>query len=275
MAEYIRFRLTSAKLGVTMALAALIGGVADRAQAQSAAPGKPAPLFVKLTGITGPVRTVLAKIEQKCITLGNEIGSLEKKVRTDYYTKDQIGKVYLKDATANAEFLKIRDATTEFVKKADALAEFVIKGETVANSNELGGHTAQEFIQGTGGVVTGAVTVQPTSGPQMLLQGSGSDAAIIVVAKPNTSPGGGVDVMIHNSGASALPAVQDVNGQAPTPITIPADNGMKLTTITGTEQFHLQTFPAPGFNQVLTLTLSGEITGNGISIVGQMLGGAG
>ena len=46
MAEYIRFRLTSAKLGVTMALAALIGGVADRAQAQSAAPGKPAPLFV-------------------------------------------------------------------------------------------------------------------------------------------------------------------------------------------------------------------------------------
>ena len=272
MAEYIRFRLTSAKLGVTMALAALIGGVADRAQAQSAAPGKPAPLFVKLTGITGPVRTVLAKIEQKCITLGNEIGSLEKKVRTDYYTKDQIGKVYLKDATANAEFLKIRDATTEFVKKADALAEFVIKGETVANSNELGGLPAQDFVQGQGGVVTGAVTFAPgSSGPQTLLQGPGTNGAIIVVCKPHA--GGGIDVNIHNANPSALPAVQDVNGQMnSTPI---PSGGSTLVTIAGTEQIHIQTFPVSGFNQVLTLTISGEANAGGISIVGQMVSGGG
>ncbi len=274
MAEYIRFRLTSAKLGVTMALAALIGGVADQAQAQSqsAAPGKPAPLFVKLTGITGPVRTVLAKIEQKCITLGNEIGSLEKKVRTDYYTKDQISKVYMKDATANRDFLKIKDATTEFVKKADALAEFVIKGETVANSNELGGLSAQDFVQGTGGVVTGAVAFGPnSSGPQTLLQGPGANGAIIVVCRPHA--GGGIDVNIHNANPSALPAVQDLNGQMnsnPIP-----SGGSTLVTISGTEEIRLQTFPVSGFNQVLTLTISGEVGANGISIVGQMLNGAG
>jgi hypothetical protein len=43
----------------------LIGGVADRAEAQSASSSKPPALFVKLTGITGQVRTVLAKIEER------------------------------------------------------------------------------------------------------------------------------------------------------------------------------------------------------------------
>jgi hypothetical protein len=81
--------------------------------------------------------------------------------------------------------------------------------------------------------------------------------------------------MLHNANASALPAVQNVNGADPTAITIPASNGTHLTTITDIEQYHLQTFPAPGFNEVLTLTVSGETTANGITIVGQMLSGAG
>ncbi len=259
MAEYIRFRLTSAKIGVTMALAALIGGVADRAQAQSqsAAPGKPAPLFVKLTGITGPVRSVLAKIEQKCVTLGNEIGSLEKKVRTDYYTKDQIGKVYLKDATANAEFLK--------------------KADTAANSRLLDSKPANAFVQSASDatVATGALSsLGGAGGTQTLLVAPGTNGEIIVVCRP--APVGqpaGIQVLIHNGTGFTLPAVQDQNGHDSSMPLAPGDT--PLTTITGNTQLHLQTFPTSGFNRVMTLTVSGEKGANGVSVVGQMLNGDG
>ncbi len=40
-------------------------------------------------------------------------------------------------------------------------------------------------------------------------------------------------------------------------------------------QLHLQTFPAAGFSHVLTLTVSSEPTGNGLSFVGQIVNGAG
>ncbi len=41
------------------------------------------------------------------------------------------------------------------------------------------------------------------------------------------------------------------------------------------EEFHLQTFPVPGFNQVLTLTVSAAGGANGFQVVGQMLSGNG
>ncbi len=64
--------------------------------------------------------------------LTKDIASIEQKQRTDYYTKDQVGKIYMKHATANAEFLK--------------------KADTAANAAKLDGLTASQFAQGQGGV---------------------------------------------------------------------------------------------------------------------------
>jgi hypothetical protein len=274
MAEFIRFRLTSAKVGVIMALGALIGGVADRAGAATGGSGGTPPPLLNLHGITGNVKNAFLKVEAKIETLSGQVATLQKKVRTDYYTKETITKLYLKDETANTEFLKIDNANAQFLKIDNANAEFLKKADTAANSAELGGQPASAFEQGNGNVATGAVTVpQGDNSPHQLLAGPGSNGSIIVVCK--STPGGGVAVNIHNGTTSDLPAVQDINGGAPTAITIPASSGMLLTTIANTQQFHLQTFPASGFNEVLTLTLSGEVTANGTSIVGQMLSGGG
>jgi formylmethanofuran:tetrahydromethanopterin formyltransferase len=81
--------------------------------------------------------------------------------------------------------------------------------------------------------------------------------------------------MIHNANTSAVPAVQDVGGtDSPVAGGIPS-GGSHLTTITHTEQYRLQTFPASGFNEVLTLTLSVESVPSGFAVVGQMLSGNG
>ena len=197
MAEYIRFRLTSAKLGVTMALAALIGGVADRAEAQSASSSKPPALFVKLTGITGQVRTVLAKIEEKVDVLTKDIASIEQKQRTDYYTKDQVGKIYMKHATANAEFLK--------------------KADTAANSSLLDNKPVNAFVQAQArhqwrpgrSVARGRWRE-----PDVCLSRPGTNGEIIVVCHPARRPPAGIAAPDSTTVRQfTLPAVHGPNGQ--------------------------------------------------------------
>jgi hypothetical protein len=68
MADYIRFRLTAAKAGASMALLALIGGLAARGDASpptlNAVPAKASTgSFLKLGGITGNAKTSFLKIQ--------------------------------------------------------------------------------------------------------------------------------------------------------------------------------------------------------------------
>ena len=101
---------------------------------------------------------------------------------------------------------------------------------------------------------------------------NGTQGAIIVVCR--SLPAGGTEVVLNNGTNSTIPAVQDENGgqSAQKPLA-PGPN--TLTTISGNDQFTLQTFPTPGFNQVLTLTVSAAKTANGVSFVGQMVNGDG
>ncbi len=255
MADYIKFRLTTAKVGVTMALAALITGVAEKAHASSASASNSPPLFVKLGSITGPVRTVLAKIEDKCITLTNELVRLEKKERTDFYTKGEINKVYEKTSVANAKFLP--------------------KDGTAANSSKLGSLGPNSFVQGNrAGLATGAVSaIGGSGGVQSLLTLPGTQGAIIVVCQP--APGGGeVQILVKNNTSQAVPAVQDIDGS--TKESTLAGGGQ--STLLGSfadgsvHQLHLQTFPTGGLPAVITLTVSGAPSSanpNQLAIVGQ------
>ena len=72
MAEYIRFRWTRTKAGVTMAFLALLGGLVDRAANAEAAHGHAAAaptsssFFPKLTlnGLSGSVKTQFVKLDK-------------------------------------------------------------------------------------------------------------------------------------------------------------------------------------------------------------------
>ncbi len=185
--------------------------------------------------------------------------------------------MYMKDATANAEFLKIKDATTEFVEDRRCPGGVRIKkARPRPTPTSSVGSTAQDFVQGTGGVAPAPLTFAPGSScPQTLLQGPGTNGAIIVVCTPHAVAAASTFRSSTTRTPSALPAVQDLNGQMNSPDPIPR-GGSTLMTISGPKQIRLQTFPASGFDQVLTLTLSAEPAADGgFMVVGQMLNGAG
>ncbi len=229
MAEYIRFRMTAAKAGATMALAALIAGVAERAHASAPARGQEAGFFVKLTGLSGEVKTVLSKIEAKVVKLDTAVGQVQKKLRTEYYIKGETNKIFMKIRTANAEFLK--------------------KADTAANSQLLGNKPPSAFVQGNRASVVSGVLGNLTSKAQQLLSLPGG---IIVVSIANT-PGAAPTLTIHNATGGTLVAVGDVNG-TPTSLTLkPGDN--VLPAVQAPQDLRIQIFPGGTFTEVVSILI--------------------
>ena len=119
MAEYVRFRWTTAKVGVSMALLALVAGTADKARAAAGqAKVTPALQFLKLSGLSKTIGSDFLKVEAKLIKLNNAISSLDKKwvkiernLTQNYLTVKKADASYLKVTDANAKFLKLTDAS--------------------------------------------------------------------------------------------------------------------------------------------------------------------
>jgi hypothetical protein len=267
VAEYIKFRLTAAKVGVSMALLALIAGVAEKASSRPAvvkATPAASDLFLKLGGITGGVKTALVKLEDKWIKLDTALSKFEHKVTGNYYDKHAINGSFLKIKSANASFLKIDDANAKFLPAAG----------TAANASKLGGLAPDAFVQGHANVVSGAVTVGPGGSAQTLLQvPSATQGGIIVVCRP-TPGAAGVQLSITNTTNVTIPAVQDA-GSDPTAVELsPGSTTLKLPpSPAATQMLQLQTFPTSALNEVMTLTVSIEPQGalGQTSVVGQML----
>jgi hypothetical protein len=280
MAQYIKFRLTAAKVGVSMALAALIAGIAEKVHAAPpVVQARPAAVdsFLKLDGITGESKKDFYKLELKYDKLNSALNKLQSQLGTIYH-KSTINSEFLKVVTANSEFLKSDAANSEFLKTVDASGEFLKISGTAANSNELGGLTPDAFFQGHGNVVSGEATVtSPTQSAPLLAT---ADGTLSVSLKTSD---GELLVNITNSTGNSLPAVQDLgeaSGSVPGSTTTssttfaPGDNSIRLGSNVAA-QLHLQIFPAGDFNEVVTLTVSVEpiaATG-GYTAVGQMLNG--
>jgi hypothetical protein len=290
MAEKIKFRLTAARVGVSAALLALIGGVVDRLPSgpsdvritRASAPGK----FLKLGGIQGNVKSALLKLEDKWIKIDGALNTVIHKLDVKYLKITQANSEFLKlhsadvkfhkiglaeakllkiDA-ANAEFLKIKAAGAEFLKIKSAGTEF-LKIDAAR----------RQFEQGQGSVVSGATTVQ-LNGSGALLQSP--DGLITVSVQPTPDF---VNVVIHNSSSAPLGYVAEQDYENPNAQTNATTSGRlsagKDTTVLsaavgGPLQLHLQTFPSGKIPSVLTLTVSVEQTsGNEFEAVGQLLSG--
>ena len=269
MAEYIKFRLTVAKAGVTMALLGLLGGLAQRAgadpprstEAHAAKTISWTPkLFLK--GITGNLRTSLVTIEKDL----SSIYAKEQKA----LTADVSSLKHLITAAKDNSYSKLQSNAT-FLSKADASKQYLKIDGQAADAAALGGVPAVQF----GMVGSGAVSMGDGSVRQTLLTAPGTNGEIIVVCTP--TPGAGIKVSIVNNTGVLLPAVQDGGGVSTTEVSLaPGETTLPATfPPAAAEQLHLQTFPAAGFSHVLTLTISSEPTGNGLSFVGQIVNGAG
>jgi hypothetical protein len=290
MAEKIKFRLTAAKVSVSVALLALAGGALERFRSgPSEVHITPAssPNFLKLGGITGNVKTALIKLEDKWIKLDTALAGVVHKMATEYLKIDKanteflkVQKAYatfLKTDKANAEFLKIQKANAEFLKIQKANAEFLKIQK--ANAEFLKIQAAQnEFIQGQGGVVSAATPVTADGSVTKLFS---SPDGSLTVSLLGSSPGADfLTVRIDNNTGALLPAVLTADGlpgsNQGSPQTVSQDlkqgeNLIQLIGFSSPHQLRLQTFGDGSSNTAITLTLSTEGTGNTIHAVGQML----
>jgi hypothetical protein len=291
MAERIRFRASAAKVGVSVAFLALVGGLVDRLRPSHSAvrvtPAATTGQFLKLHGIPGDVKRALIKLEDKWIKLDSALSTVVHKLTTDYLKIDSAnseflkiraaGLQYMKIVAADAEFLKIRAANVQFLKIRDANSEFL--KTTDANSQFLKIDDAKnEFLQGQGSVVSGSAELSTTaSSPTPVLQ---SPDGLITVSAQATQDR--FELFIQNDSSDSRDFVVDEDagapGQASSPLvesgTIKAGDKAQflLSDILLTRQFHVQLFPSANFPQAMTLVLSSEpMQNNQVSVVGQLL----
>ncbi len=276
MAEYIKLRLTAAKVGVSMAFFALLAGLAEKAHATPSA-STPPPSANFLTDASSPGRldravvkidTALAKLEHRLATRFETTHKLNqtflkiKSANTSFLKIDDANANFMKIETANANFLKIDDANANFLKIDDANSEFLKVHATAANSSELGGLTPDSFLQGHGNVLTNQV-VAPASGTALLL----SDGSVTVnVATP---AGGGAQVTLANATSSPLSYTQ--SGGAGATI-IAGGQSRPISVSTDNDQVEIQVLDPTAASHVWTITVSVVPTGaTGHEFAGQML----
>jgi hypothetical protein len=168
------------------------------------------------------------------------------------------------------------------LKIDDANANFLKIDSTAANSSELGGLTPDAFLQGTGHVVTGAISSLPQNG---VATGLLTVPAGIEVAVSN-AVGGAVQVQISNSTGATLAAVVNT-GAAVTEHDLSPVSGANPTGTTSFPfpttgspaigQLHIQLFPNAGLAEVVTIVISLEgsttVTPSAVEVVGQAFSG--
>jgi hypothetical protein len=264
MAEHVKFRLNAAKVGVSMALMALIGGLAEKVGVASARPSAGDAHFVKAT--SSP-------------TGGSSVRSVMHKLATNFETTQKLNQTFLKIKSANTEFLKVDSANanflkidtanTEFLKIDGANSEFLKIDSTAANSSELGGKAPSAFVQGKGDVVSGyqSVTSSNTIDNQLPLVSS-PDGAVSVFVYDDT---GSITLVVKNATGTDLPAVQETNGQAQAR-TLTASEPTSIVLGSSTSQSTIQIMPADSSGDVITLTVSVDYKiGASEDVVAQML----
>jgi hypothetical protein len=249
MAEYIRLRMTAAKAGVTMALLALIGGLAERSRAATPARAQQSSAlnFLKLRGLSHTISSDFLTVEKKLVKLNSAVSSVEKKlVKFERSTSS----TFLKITDANAKFLKITDANAKFLTVTDANAKFLKADGTAVNAAKLNGLTPDAFFQGKGNVVSGALNSLSGQSQQLLSLPGG-----IIVVSVATIPGAGPQITIHNGTSNDLIGVGELGNGQSTSVALKANGDTQLPAVQSTAEIRLQIFPGGSFTDVVSILI--------------------
>jgi hypothetical protein len=216
MAQYIDRRAAAAVAAMTLAL---LGGLAERSQAAGSR-----------TASQASLRSTLRKFEKKLKTLDTSVGKLTR----------SLPKTYLTINSANTTFLKIADANAQFLKTSDA------------NRAYLPASAASSFMQGNGGVVSGALSSLTATQQQLL----GLPGGIIVV-KVSDVPGVGPVVAIHNGTPDTLAAAADMgDGSASKAVSLAPNADTQLPAVQSpAAEIRLQIFPGATFRSVVSVLI--------------------
>jgi hypothetical protein len=272
MADYVRYRMAAAKLGVTVALLGLIQGVAAKVAGAEQKPANAheaaASNFLKLEGLSASVANAFLKIELK---LDQTVSSIDRTLSKSYLKLKTADSTFLKLRTANStflkidaansSFLKIDSANTTFLKIDDANNRFLKIDSPAANSQKLGGLTPDAFFHGKGNVLTNELTNVTADDTPLLSDGS---LAVLVSPPPLMTPGNG-SVTLENGTGADMVATYGENT-----LTVPANGTASAINLSG-HQIDIQVFDPATPGKVWTITLSEVVANTGTVFTGQML----
>lgn len=262
MAQKIKFRLTAAKVGASVALLALVGGVADRLRS--------GPSEARLTSASAQrnalgtlpqkIRQDVVQLEQKVNNLDSTLSALQQKVSTQ--------KAKIHDLTFTVAKVKVAEATL-----GDDVGKLSAKVVSLLSKGFLTAAAAKnEFIQGRGGVVSAATRALADGSVRKLL--TSPDGSLIVSLVVNGD--GLLSVQIDNTTGLLVPAVMTFDNGAPAALNlVPGNkNFIRLGGPSAAHHLQLQTWGDGTSQTAQTLVLSSEPSpsnSNESQVVAQML----
>src|SRR3954454_881353 len=268
MAEYVKWRLTRMRTGVTVALFGLLAGLGLRARESEPAAFERAAALTLPKGTRLPANSIgTAQVKMHSLLLSDmkehQVASYSSSTRLSkaFHSLDTLfvkmnGQVNaLSDNRA-----KVNDALTTFETKDAAASTFLGKDDTAVNAAKVENVGLDGLIQGHGSVLTGEVV--PTQTPAPLLDVPGT-LSIQASSLPGTE---GTITMLNTSSQSIL--ISDgQNSHSVSP--------GKTFTDTGFVDGSVRTYQvlANGDGKAVTLTLSSYGSGGDQGIVGQALVG--
>jgi hypothetical protein len=296
MAEYVKWRFTKMRAGVTMALFGLLAGLGIRAADQS--PAAPKAVAIDRTASTHLPTNSIGSTQIKNhsllitdfkdhqvasykseIALKGEIKTIQASFKSlsNTLTKIEIAdKTLVTTDAANQTYLKIADATNEWMKITDANSEFLKIDGTAGNAQKIDGLDASQLIQGHGAVFTNNVVVGATAAPLVTVPGLVSVTTNMVTSQPGALVPA-VNIVNVSGQVLLVNGGTDVKGAEDTQ-TIPV-GGSLLPAVQFQADGSVKTLQilVQGGTQVTTLTLSSFASptqGGAPTLVAQAMAGS-
>jgi hypothetical protein len=269
MAEYVKWRLTKARAGVTMALFGLLAGLGLRAKESEPASFERAAALTLPKGTRIPANSIgSAQVKFHSLLLSDykpqTVASYAFviKERKDLNSLDSLFiKMNDQVSTLSGTLAKVNDELATFETKDDAASTFLLKDATAANAAKVENVGLDGLIQGHGQVLTGEITPSQTTASvltvpgTLTVQGTKDPAANAIIAVLNTSS----QTLLINDGTSTQSVAP---GKSAQPVSM-GDGSVRV----------FQVLISGSGGEVLTLTISGYGSGGGEGLVGQALVG--
>jgi hypothetical protein len=256
MAEYVKWRLTKMRAGVTMALFGVLAGLGLRTDEGPAAPIDRAASLTIPKGTHIPTNSIgSAQVKMHSLLLSDM-----KEHQVASYAS--LVKLSQKWSDLNARLAKFDTELGSFELKTDAVNTFLGKEDTAVNAAKIENVGLDGLVQGHGQVITGNLV--PTQSPAPLMSIPG-----MLTVNGSHDPAANPSIIVVNISGNDL-EVNDGSGQQ---TTLKAGESLPAVQMAdgSTKTFQIL---ISGGGTATTLTISGFADGSVHRLVGQALVGS-
>ena len=275
MAEYVKWRFTKMRTGVTMALFGLLAGLGIRAAADDP-PSGPATVSLHNAASTSHLKVLHVAANSITSTQIKEHSLLLSDFKIHQVASySSLSSLLFKYDSLKTAVSKISDVVYKpqspvdlsgLETQADASGTFQRKDQPAANADKVGGLDASQLVQGHGQVITGNLALTQTTTAGTVVSAPG-----LFDVTGAATPGVGITVSLTNTSSQTL----FVNGADPAATESVAPGKLLPAVQMGDGSVKTLLVVVQGGTQAITINLSSFAGGSGgHTLVGQALVGS-